>query len=332
MSLPSPLLTIAIPTYNRAKLLEERLLELLPQITPEVELIVCNDGSTDETLHVCEKYRDQGILYFENKVNMGLSRNMLLAFESARGQWLWTLGDDDGVLPNAVLTALALIKKYSEAGVITFKSDTLRFNHEREYHELSDFLQHQGITDVMFQSSNLYHISKINQHLKVFAQGIVTLSPHLDLIFRMLETRTGSIQFSQTDVLGACDSTRRWSSLESALGISLHPTFIRDSVTRKQAAISAWFKTRWMHKYGLREISDAPSFARWKQLTRTCNLLLKSYGANCISVLFFNQFEFKEWLNHIQMSLIRRLPYFLIKGPILSMRKRRAGELVSFDN
>jgi len=332
MNSSQPLLTIAIPTYNRAKLLEERLLEIIPQLTPEVELIICNDGSTDETVQVYEKYRHHGILYYENKVNMGLSRNMLLAFESARGEWLWTLGDDDGMLPDAIQSVLALIGRYQEAGVITFRNDTLSFDHEKEYHDLGDFLIHQGITDVMFQSSNLYHINKINRHLKIFAQGIVTLSPHLDLIYRMLEERTASIQFSQAEILGKCDSNRRWSSLESALGISLHPMFIRKPSFRKQAALSAWFKTRWMYKYGLREVCDADSLARWRQLTRSCNLLLKSYGVGFWNALFFNQFEKKEWVNHLILIPFKMLPFFLLKRPILAMRNRRSGDKVSFDN
>lgn len=326
------LLTIAIPTYDRARLLENRLIELIPQLTPEVELIICNDGSTDNTVEVYEKYRGHGILYYENKVNMGLSRNMLLAFESANGDWLWTLGDDDGVLPNAVQNALALIKKYNQSGVITVKNDTLDFGHEREYIDLGDFLNCQGITDVMFQSSNIYHISKINKHLKVFAQGIITLSPHLDLIFRMLEDGTASIQFSQTELLGACDSNRRWSSLELALGISLHPNFIRNPKIRKQAALSAWFKTRWMHRYGLREVSDSSSLIRWRQLTRSCDLMLKSYGVNFLSILFFNQFERKEWYCNLVLFVFKVSPFLLLKAPITTLRKRRSGDKVSFDN
>jgi len=327
-----PLLTIAIPTYNRAKLLEERLLELIPQLTSEVELIICNDGSTDETEQIWQKYREHGVLYYENKVNMGLSRNMLLAFESAKGDWLWTLGDDDGVLSTAIQNALALVKNYEHAGVITFSNDTLNFDHEHEYHKLGDFLNRQGITDVMFQSSNLYHIRKINKHLKTFAQGIITVSPHLDLIFRMLEDNTASIQFSQVELLGECDSNRRWSSLELALGISLHPNFIRDPEIRKQAAISAWFKTRWMHKYGLREVSDSSSLIRWRQLTRSCNLLLKSYGVNSYNIISFNQFEFQEFYDNIMLFPFKVIPFFLLKAPILSMRNRRSGDKVSCDN
>ncbi|HEY1173721.1 MAG TPA: glycosyltransferase family 2 protein [Verrucomicrobiae bacterium] len=332
MTTSQPLLTISIPTYNRAKLLEARLLELLPQVVPEVELIVCNDGSTDETVQVCEKYRNQGVLYYENKVNMGLSRNMLSAFENARGKWLWTLGDDDGVLPDAVGRILLLLRKYPEAGVITVKNETLHFTHEKEFHDLGTFLQEHGITDVMFQSSNLYHIARINKHLKVFAQGIITISPHVDLIIRMLETHTASLQFSQTEILGECEANRRWSSLELAFGVSLHPIFIRSHSIQKRAAMSAWFKTRWMHKYGLREVHDEASFTRWKQLTRNCDSLLNSFGAHFLSVLFFNQFEMKEWLNHLQMSVIRLFPFSMVKRPILEMRNRRLGDRISYDN
>jgi glycosyltransferase involved in cell wall biosynthesis len=115
MSNARPLLTIAIPTYNRALLIEHLLAVLLEQMRGEkrVELLVSDNASTDGTCEVIETYQNRGlaIRYICNETNLGADRNILQCFEEANGQYVWIFSDDDLILPGSlqrILSALTL--------------------------------------------------------------------------------------------------------------------------------------------------------------------------------------------------------------------------------
>src|ERR1017187_8226460 len=101
-----PLLTIAIPTYNRARNLRELLSLLFDQLAtePRVELIVSGNASPDETPAVIEEYRRLGLTfrYIRNETNTGPDGNILQCLEQARGKYVWIFGDDDILAADAI--------------------------------------------------------------------------------------------------------------------------------------------------------------------------------------------------------------------------------------
>jgi glycosyltransferase involved in cell wall biosynthesis len=101
-----PLLTIAIPTYNRARNLRELLSLLFDQLAtePRVELIVSDNASSDETPAVIEEFRQLGhsFRYIRNETNTGPDGNILQCFEQARGKYVWIFGDDDILAADAI--------------------------------------------------------------------------------------------------------------------------------------------------------------------------------------------------------------------------------------
>lgn len=108
-----PLLSIAIPTYNRDRFLQELLDSLLPQISPEmpIELIISDNCSTDETEATVRDLIEKGhsINYVRNGVNIGPDANFLQCFEAASGKYAWILGDDDILLEGTVSKLLHLL-------------------------------------------------------------------------------------------------------------------------------------------------------------------------------------------------------------------------------
>lgn len=107
----SPLLTIAIPTYNRSKHLGELLESLIPQLehTPEVEIIISDNASSDNTVQVVSLYQQRSsvIKYIKNPVNIGSDANFLQCFEKSSGKYLWIFGDDDILLPGGLSKILS---------------------------------------------------------------------------------------------------------------------------------------------------------------------------------------------------------------------------------
>ncbi|SFS00099.1 Glycosyltransferase involved in cell wall bisynthesis [Granulicella pectinivorans] len=101
---PQPILTIAIPTYNRADLLESLLAVLTPQLAAhaDVELLILDNGSTDNTPAVAALYATPQTRIHRHPENIGSDANFISAFQQARGRYFWLCGDDDIPVPPAV--------------------------------------------------------------------------------------------------------------------------------------------------------------------------------------------------------------------------------------
>jgi abequosyltransferase len=95
----TPLLTIAIPTYNRSKYLDGLLAALMEQMQGEtrIELLVSDNASSDDTCALVAAYqgRGLGIRYIRNAKNLGPDRNILQCYEQASGKYVWVFSDDD---------------------------------------------------------------------------------------------------------------------------------------------------------------------------------------------------------------------------------------------
>jgi abequosyltransferase len=152
----SKLLTIAIPTYNRAEFLELCLRELAKQFPAhrdDVEILVSDNHSIDTTPLVIERYQSSGtvITYIRNNKNIGADPNIAQCFNRASGKYVLILGDDDLLLPGTLDTLISRIKG-DEYGVIFmqpygYKTDFIaerppRFiNSDRVYTDRDAFLR-----------------------------------------------------------------------------------------------------------------------------------------------------------------------------------------------
>lgn len=93
-----------IPTYNHANYLTDAINSVLAQDYPHVELIVLDDGSTDETPDILAKFNRK--FYWEKQVNMGQSKTLNRGWRIAKGEILSYLSADDLLSPNAVSTSV----------------------------------------------------------------------------------------------------------------------------------------------------------------------------------------------------------------------------------
>jgi glycosyltransferase involved in cell wall biosynthesis len=117
------LLSICIPTYNRADRLRVMLQAVLPQLADhgdKVELWISDNGSPDETATVVEEARSLGPLNYScNSANIGVIPNVLkLVTELARGEFVWLLGDDDLLLPDALGRVLSRLEAHRSLDTI----------------------------------------------------------------------------------------------------------------------------------------------------------------------------------------------------------------------
>jgi len=90
-------ISVIIPTYNREASLEKAIKSVLDQTHKNTELIVIDDGSTDDTTHIIDKY-SQKIRYF-SKLHGGVSSARNFGLEKSTGSWVAFLDSDDYWLP-----------------------------------------------------------------------------------------------------------------------------------------------------------------------------------------------------------------------------------------
>ncbi|MDO9309987.1 MAG: glycosyltransferase family 2 protein [Deltaproteobacteria bacterium] len=106
-------LSICIPTYNRVSLLSEALDSILAQAREGLEVVICDNASSDATQELVEEYRQKfgNITYFRWDENMGFDRNILKVIELASGEYCWFFGDDDQLEAGALDHVFPLLNK-----------------------------------------------------------------------------------------------------------------------------------------------------------------------------------------------------------------------------
>ena len=122
----SKLLTISIPTYNRAQALDRQLMWLATEILgyeSDCEIIISDNCSTDKTAEILEKWRSVlasriSFTYHSNEENIGEVGNIVSCLRKATGKFVWSLGDDDSVQNGTVGYLLSKIKEHSDLSVI----------------------------------------------------------------------------------------------------------------------------------------------------------------------------------------------------------------------
>jgi len=103
-----PILTICIPTYNRADYLRDALesvrRQLTPALSPVVEVVVADNASIDHTETVAREYANKidRFVYVKNPENIGFDGNVNVAVRAASGRYCWYLGDDDAIVNGAL--------------------------------------------------------------------------------------------------------------------------------------------------------------------------------------------------------------------------------------
>ncbi len=105
-----PLLSFAITTYNRARWLTHslpRVLEATRQWRDVVEVVVCDNASTDNTRAVVARFANEPNFFaYRNQVNVGMLGNLGVTAQHSRGAFVWLLGDDDLLADGAIENVL----------------------------------------------------------------------------------------------------------------------------------------------------------------------------------------------------------------------------------
>ncbi len=105
-------LSVCIPTYNFGEFIGDTLESIVTQATDEVEIIIVDGASTDNTEQVVDqiKKRFPKLTYHRREKNLGVDRDLAKAVELAQGDYCWLMSSDDVLKPGAIARILHELK------------------------------------------------------------------------------------------------------------------------------------------------------------------------------------------------------------------------------
>jgi len=124
--------SICIPTYNRSDYLQYAVNSVLGQTYQNFELIICDDGSTDNTPEVVNSWDDSRLRYLRHPQNIGRSRNMRSGFEAAVGDYFIKFDDDDALTPEFLAKTVAVLDNNPEVDFVCSDHWIINGKGERE--------------------------------------------------------------------------------------------------------------------------------------------------------------------------------------------------------
>lgn len=107
-----PLISVVIATYNGSKFLPEQLDSIYNQTYKNIEVIVCDDKSTDATVEILKRYQETyGLRYYINEHTQGVIKNFEKGISYATGSYIALSDQDDVWLPNKLALSLDQLRE-----------------------------------------------------------------------------------------------------------------------------------------------------------------------------------------------------------------------------
>ena len=117
-----PLVSVCIPSYNSGLYIERTISSILNQTFEDLELIICDDCSTDDTVEKIRKFDDPRIRLYINEENLGIGPNWNRCLELCRGQYIKLICADDIIVPELIAREVKILNNHSN--VVAVESDT----------------------------------------------------------------------------------------------------------------------------------------------------------------------------------------------------------------
>jgi glycosyltransferase involved in cell wall biosynthesis len=126
----APLVTIGIPNYNYSHYIKEALNSVAIQSYPNIELVIVDDCSTDNSIFVIENWIKNycgniTVKFIKNEINLGLTKTCNVILKHAKGKYLQTLDADDIILPEKIEKQVNILEKSNDLALIYSNSSII---------------------------------------------------------------------------------------------------------------------------------------------------------------------------------------------------------------
>lgn len=113
-----PLVSVVLCTYNTAKYIESAINSVLSQTYNNFELIIWDDGSTDNTKEIVESYHDKRLRYYYHE-NTGLGMSLRLACDIVKGKYIARMDSDDVCLPERLEKEVVYMEEHDDCVLVS---------------------------------------------------------------------------------------------------------------------------------------------------------------------------------------------------------------------
>lgn len=206
-------LTICIPTYNRPKHIQQQVRDVLKQLVDGVELLVLDNHSD---IPVVTYFQDEELSKFtiiRHKTNIGGDANNAHCLENVDSGWVWLLGDDDQIRPDAVQVILKLIKENPNACYINTGNKRTEFITSFDQF-LSYFKIRGAYGKAFFQSACLFNMNEISRSLIWYYIFLSTQMGQFYLVLKHMELNNNATCFFTREKLIIKNEQGRWDHLK----------------------------------------------------------------------------------------------------------------------
>ena len=110
----NPLVSIIIPSYNHSKYVEDAILSVLVQTYENIQLIVIDDASIDDSVNKITSLREKRsdkFVFLKNDQNIGLQRSLIKALQEVRGEYIGIIASDDMLISTKVELLMSFIQR-----------------------------------------------------------------------------------------------------------------------------------------------------------------------------------------------------------------------------
>ncbi len=114
-----PRLSVIMPNYNHGSYITEALEAVVRQSFTPFEFIICDDGSTDNSVEIIQEFADRYpfIRFVKNEKNLGALTTSGRLFELAKGDYIYPAAADDKILPGFFEKSMRLLVEYPQAAI-----------------------------------------------------------------------------------------------------------------------------------------------------------------------------------------------------------------------
>ncbi len=175
-----PMISVIIPTFNYAEFIPDAIESVLSQTFEDLEIIVVDDGSTDNTKDVLNKYSDKIKYYYQDNKGPASARN--LGIKNASGSYICFLDSDDIFIPNKLQVQIDTFNSISNQNTAllysNFTSVNKKLNLSIQHYQCPRFKSHKhalgylikhnfiNTSTVMIKKDCLYNVGLFDEELK----------------------------------------------------------------------------------------------------------------------------------------------------------------------
>ena len=126
----NPKVSICIPVYNGEKTIKDTILSIINQTYKNIEIIISDNKSTDNTVSVVNEFKDSRISFYKNDSNIGLARNWNKCLEKCTGKYIHFICADDTLSPECIEEKVKIME--SDKDVVMVINTMNMYNEEKK--------------------------------------------------------------------------------------------------------------------------------------------------------------------------------------------------------